>query len=113
MVGKILCFIVTLVINLLIAGVLFFAMIVTMNGFSGSDAEIGLLTFTAVAAISSFATAVLSVIVSGVIQTKLKKGEFISAFVSILAFTMLNGFICIVAMMIGVILAEMKRKGAA
>jgi hypothetical protein len=113
MTGKILCFIATLIINVAIAAFLFFAMILAMNGFSGSDAEIGLLTFTAIAAISSFATAVLSFIVSGVIQTKMQKGEFISIFVSILAFTMVNGFVCIIAMIVGVGIAEMKRKGAA
>jgi hypothetical protein len=113
MAGKILCFIITLIVNLAVGAFLFFAMIVTMNGFSGSDAEAGILIFTAVAAISSFATAVLSFIISGVIETKLKKGGFISAFVSILAFTMLHGFISVIAMIIGITFAEMKRKGAA
>lgn len=111
MAAKISTFILTFIINLIVGIILFFALLMAMNGFKSDDAEPGLYVFIGIAAISCVATAVLSLFTCILIQKKFEKGDFISSFISILSFVTINGFVNIIGLIIGLFIAEAKRKG--
>lgn len=58
MAAKIISALVTLLINIAAGVVIFFMMLVAMNGFSGSDAEYGLVTYVVLAGLTSISMSI-------------------------------------------------------
>lgn len=58
MAAKIISALVTLLINIAADAVIFFMMLIAMNGFSGSDAEYGLITYVVLAVLISIAMSI-------------------------------------------------------
>ncbi|NJM52772.1 MAG: hypothetical protein HC846_04880 [Blastocatellia bacterium] len=90
---------------------LFLGMLMSMNGYSGKDAEPAILIFIIVPVIIGLLTAVFSFIVCNFSQRKWRWNAFVSALSSIIGFSIINGVVNIIVIIIAIGIAEAKRKG--
>jgi hypothetical protein len=111
MVANVVSLILTLIINGIVSFALFFGMIIAMNGFSGRDAEWGIYAFLILAVISGILTAVLSFVVCNFSQNRWQWNVVVATSISIVGFSVINGIINFIAIILAVAIAETKRKG--
>lgn len=108
MVPKIIAAILTFVINIAVGVVIFFMMLVAMNGLSGSDAEYGLITYIVLAALIS----ILMSIGAFLLTHRLLKKQFTavpSVMIAIPVFAIAGIVLKIVSSLIGVGVADFVR----
>src|SRR5687768_12292508 len=106
--SKIAAFFVTLILNIIAGVVIFFMTLVAMNGYSGSDAEWGLIAYIALSAI----TAILMSSGATVLVHMLLKRQFsalVSAVIAILVFSVIGAALEVVCCGIGIGIAEYVR----
>ena len=108
MTAKIATFVITLLINIAAGVVVFFFMLLAMNGYSESDANYGLVAYIALAILVSFLMATFAVIV---VRALLKR-EFsgvVSGLIAIPTFSVVGIGLKIVCSVVGVLVAEFVR----
>ncbi|MEK7724655.1 MAG: hypothetical protein AAB336_09930 [Acidobacteriota bacterium] len=111
MIANVVSLILTLVINCIVGFALFFGMILGMNGYSGKDAEWGIIAFIIIAGISGILTAVLSFVICSFAQNKWQWNAILAALISIVGFSVVNGVVNFIAIIVAIGIAEAMRKG--
>ena len=108
MATKIIAFLVTLLINIVAGVVIFFFMLLAMNGFSESDANYGLGTYIVLAALVGL---LMSAGAAGLVHILLKRkfSGIASALIAIPVFSVVGAGMKIVCSIIGVMVAEYVR----
>lgn len=106
--ARIIAFIVTLLIGLASAIVLFFGMLVVMNGFSESDATWGLGVYAIISIVASILMSVSAVLLTGALIKK-QLHAAISAVIAIFVFSLIGVGIEVVGSLIGVAVADYVR----
>ncbi|HQU90675.1 MAG TPA: hypothetical protein PLK77_00185 [Pyrinomonadaceae bacterium] len=108
MTAKVVVFLITLVLNIAIGVVVFFFMLLTMNGFSESDANNGFVTFIFLASLVSLIMAALAVVTTSLLS-KRGFGAVSSALIGIGSFTVVGLVLKVVCSIIGVLVADFVR----
>lgn len=103
--AKITAFLLTLVLNATAGVVIFFTMLVVMNGYSGSDAEYGLGVYIVLALTISAAASVGAFLLTGRFLRK-PYSAAAAAIISIAVFSVAGALLKIVSSLIGVGVAE-------
>ena len=106
--SKIAAFLITFIINIAVGVVVFFFMLLAMNGYSESDASYGLVTYIVLALLVSL----LMSIGAAVAVHLLMKREFrgmVSALIAVPIFSVLGAGLKFVCSIIGVAIAEFIR----
>ena len=106
--AKILAALITLLINIAIGVVIFFFMLLAMNGFSESDATYGLGAYIVLALLVSLSMSVLSVVVVHGLMKRQFRGA-VAALIAIPIFSIVGAGLKIVCSIIGVSIAEYVR----
>ena len=108
MAPKIAAFIITFLINVAIGVVIFFFMLIGMNGFSESDANYGLGTYILLALVVSILMSILAVVTVNLLM-KRNFGGAVAALISIPVFSIVGGGLKIVCSIIGLLIADYVR----
>jgi hypothetical protein len=111
MIANILSLVLTLIINCCVGAFLFFGMIVSMNGFTGKQAENGIIAYIVVGIISILLTSILSFISCYFLQSKWQMNPFLSGVISVIVFSIINGIGLFIAIIVAMVIAESNRKG--
>lgn len=83
---KIAAFLITALINTGIGAILFFFLIIALNGYSGSQAEPGLILYIVWILLFSIITAVLSVLAANYLSAKKSLNKFLALAISVTVF---------------------------
>ncbi len=105
---KILALLATLLINIAAGVVIFFFMILAMNGFSESDANYGLATYIVLAVIVSLLMATLTVLTVHVLMNRHYRG-WTSALIAVPIFSVIGGVLKLVSCFVGLMVADYVR----
>jgi hypothetical protein len=105
---KIASFLLTLIVDLAAGAIIFFMMLIAMNGYSESDAQLGLLAYIILAVITSIAMGVGSVIAVGLL-IKREFSSIIAGLTAVPVFAIVGIVIEIVSSLIGIGIAEFVR----
>ena len=108
MAAKIIAFIFTLLLNIVIGVVVFFMMLMGMNGFSESDANYGFVTYIVLAVAVSLVTATLATVTTHLLM-KRAFGAVVASLIGIVCFTMIGGVLKVVCSIIGILVADFLR----
>ena len=108
MAAKTIAFIVTMILNISIGFVVFFMMLMGMNGFSESDANYGFVTYIILAVLVSLATATLATVTTHLLM-KRAFGAVVASLIGILCFTMIGGVLKVVCSIIGILVTDFVR----
>jgi hypothetical protein len=108
MASKIAAFLLTLIINTIVAVFIFFMMLVIMNGFSESDAEWGLIAYVVLAAVTAILTSIGAVVLSHLLQKK-QFSPVMSTLIAVPVFAIVGVIVEIVCSIAGVGIAEFVR----
>lgn len=106
---KIATFILTALINVGIALVMFFMLILSLNGFSGRQAEPGLLLFIVWGLLSAIVTGVLAVLLANFLAIKKSMNKAGAAAISIVSFVVAGGISVVVGFFAAVALVSALR----
>jgi hypothetical protein len=108
MAAKIAAFFITFLINIAIGVVIFFFMLIAMNGFSESDAEKGLIAYAILAFFVSILMSISAVLLAGYL---LKKGfsGVVATLIAVPIFSLVGGALKVVCSIIGIAIAEYVR----
>lgn len=106
---KIATFLITALANACIGLFMFFALIMSLNGFSESQAMPGLVLFIIWSVIFTIITGVLGILLANYLATKQSMNKFVAALVSILAFILVGGVISVVGFFAAVFLVSAMR----
>lgn len=106
---KIAAFLITALANLVVGFVLFFFLIIALNGHSGSQAEPGLILFIVWALIFSLATAVLSVLAISYLTKKKSLSRLTAAIISVIVFIFVGGILDFIGVFAAIGLIEALR----
>lgn len=106
--SKIIAFIVTLILNIAIGAVVFFMMLMGMNGFSESDANYGLIAYIVLAVLVSLTMATLAA-VSVHLLVKRGLGAVAASLIAMAVFTIIGGVLKVICSIIGVLVADYVR----
>ena len=105
MTAKIVAFLLTLFINIAVGVVVFFFMLLAMNGFSESDVSYGLGTYIVLAVLVSLAMASAALILVSFLLKKLYR-SWIAVMISVSIFSITGAGLKIVCSMIGVLVTD-------
>lgn len=108
MAAKVTAFFITLLVNVVIGVVVFFMMLLGMNGFHESDANFGFGTYIVLAVAVTLLMSVLSIVAVHALR-KRDFGFVSSALISILAFSVTGGVLKAMCCVIGIAVAEFVR----
>jgi len=108
MIPKLIAALVTALVNLAVGIMVFFFMLLAMNGFSESDANHGIVTYIILAVPVTIAMAVFAVLSVHVLM-KRNWGAAGSAILSIVIFSALGAGLKIICSIIGVLVADFVR----
>lgn len=111
MIANVVSLILTLIINGIVSFALFFGLIIAMNGYNEKDGQWGLLAFIVIAGISLILTAILSFLTCKLGQNKWQWNAIVAALVSVIGFSVINGVVNFVGVLIAIAIAEANRKG--
>jgi len=106
--ANIIAFVLTLLINILIGGVVFFFMLIAMNGYSESDASYGLGTFIVLSFIVSVAMAIAAALMTGRLIHRSFKAVS-AVMIAVPLFSAVGAGLKLVCSIIGVMIAEYVR----
>lgn len=106
---KIATFLITALANAAIGFVLFFVLIMSLNGFSGSEAEPGLLLFIVWGLLSAIITGVLSILLANYLATKKALNKVAAAAIAIGAFVFAGGLSGVVGFFAAIFLVSAMR----
>ena len=105
---KIATFIITLLINIVIGVVVFFFMIIAMNGFSESDANYGLGAYIVLAIMVSLLMAAAAAFTTHLLMKRAFRG-WTAALIAVPVFSMIGGALKFVCSIIGLLIADYVR----
>ncbi|MGE3468662.1 MAG: hypothetical protein AB7J13_17225 [Pyrinomonadaceae bacterium] len=108
MAAKITAFVLTLLINIAIGVAMFFFMLILMNGFSGSDAEPGLIAYVVLGLAVSLLMATGALLLTNFLIKKDMKGA-VAALIAVPIFSIVGGALKVVCAFIGIGIAEYVR----
>jgi hypothetical protein len=108
MASKIAAFVITLIISLAIGAVIFFMMLIAMNGYSGGDAEWGLIAYIALAVVTSLLSALGALLLARTL-IKRKFSPLASVLIAAPVFAVIAAILDIVSCLIGIGIAEYVR----
>lgn len=106
---KIATFLITALVNIAVGCVLFFVLILSLNGFSGKQAEPGLLLFIVWGLLSALITGVLGVLLANYLATKKSLNKIAATAISSLVFIVAGGVSAVVAFFAAVFLTSAMR----
>lgn len=106
---KIASFLFTALINVGVGIVLFFMLIVGLNGFSGKQAEPGLILFFVWVLLTALVTAVLSVKAAKFFRVGKSLNAFLSALLAVLIFAVIGAAMNVVGLLAAVFLVSALR----
>lgn len=106
---KIATFLITALVNVGISIVMFFMLILSLNGFSGKQAEPGLLLFIVWGLLSAIITGILSFLLANYLTTKKALGKIAAAAISIAVFVIVGGIFTVVGFFAAVFLVSALR----
>lgn len=106
---KIAVFLITALANLAVGFVLFFFLIIALNGYSGSQAEPGLILFIVWALFFSLAAAVLSVLAINYLTKKKSFSRLTAAIISVIVFIFVGGILDFIGIFAAIGLIEALR----
>lgn len=106
--AKITAFVLTLLINIAIGVVMFFFMLIMMNGFSGSDAQPGLIAYIVLGLIVSVLMGTGALLLTKFLMNRKLKGA-IAALIAVPIFSVVGGGLKFVCALIGIGIAEYVR----
>lgn len=108
MTTKIAAFFITLFVNIVIGVVVFFFLLLAMNGYSESDASYGLGAYVVLALLVSFVMAA-GALVGVRVLTKREVRAWIAGLVAVTIFSVIGGGLKIACALIGVLVADYVR----
>jgi len=108
MAAKIAAFVITFLINAAIGVVIFFFMLIAMNGFSEGDAEKGLMAYVALAFVVSILMSTCAFLLAGYLLKKGFSGA-VAALIAVPIFSLVGGVLKVVCSIIGIAVAEYVR----
>jgi hypothetical protein len=106
--AKIATFIVTLVLNIAIGVVVFFFMLIAMNGFSESDANYGIGAYIVLGLLVSLAMSAAAAMTVHLL-TKREFRSWIAGLIAVPLFSLIGGGLKFVCCIIGLLIAEYVR----
>lgn len=108
MAPKLAAFFITLLINIAIGVVVFFFLLIAMNGYSESDANYGLGTYIILALLVSVVMSSLAALVVHVLLKRKFRG-FIAALIAIPTFSVVGAGLKLLCCIIGLLIADYVR----
>ena len=108
MAPKIAAFVITFLINFAIGVVIFFFMLIAMNGFSESDAEKGLMAYVILAFFVSIFASMCAFLLAGYLLKKGFSGA-VAALIAVPIFSLVGGVLKMICSIIGIAIAEYVR----
>ncbi len=108
MTAKIIAFVITLLTNVAIGVVVFFLMLLAMNGFSESDANYGLATYIALALLVSFAMSTAASLSVHLLMRREFRG-WVAGLIAVPVFSIIGGGLKVVCSIIGILIADYVR----
>lgn len=106
--AKLAAFFITVVANVMIGVVVFFFMLLAMNGFSESDANYGLGTFIVLAILVSVGMGTAALLTVHFLMNREFRG-WVAALIAIPGFSIVGGGLKIVCSIVGVLIADFVR----
>jgi hypothetical protein len=106
---KIATFLITALVNGGIAFVMFFMLILGLNGFTGKQAEPGLLLFIVWGVLSALITGVLGILLANYLATKKSMNKIAATAISSLVFVIVGGVSVFVGFLAAVFLVSALR----
>ncbi len=108
MAAKVTALVLTILINLVLGVAVFFFLLLAMNGYSGSDAEPGLITYVALGVTVSIMMGIGAFVLTGYL---IKRGTkmAVAPLIAVPAFSVLGGVFKIVAAFAAIMIAEYVR----
>ena len=106
---KLIPFTITGLINIAVGVVLFFFLLLGLNGYSGKQAEPGLILFIVWILLASLLVAVLSVVMIGFLTAKKSINFWASSLISVLVFVILGAVINVVGWFTSLFVTEALR----
>ena len=103
---KITTFLIVSLGNIAVGAVLFFFLLLALNGFSGKQAEPGLILFVAWILLSAFAAGILSVFTANRFASKKALNKWLAALVSILVFLVVGAAFDFAGLIAAIILVD-------
>jgi len=107
---KITVFVITALIQLAVAFLGFFILLLGLNGFHESDATPGLIFYIALAFLSALGLGAASAYTAKRLSEKPSLGKFAASLIAIIAFAIVGGLILFGGMIAAALLAEATRK---
>ena len=106
--AKVIAAVITLIINVAAGTVVFFGLLLALNGYSESDATWGLITYLVLAVIVSVTMTVLA---ATSVHLLMKRGisALMSAVLAVLAFSIIGAVLKFVCSLVGVAVVEFMR----
>ena len=106
--AKVAAFVITLLVNIAVGVVVFFFMLVAMNGFSESDANYGLATYIVLALTVSLG---MSILAAALVHLLLKREfrSFVATLIAVPVFSLVGAGLKIACSIIGIMVAEYVR----
>ena len=108
MAPKIIAFLITLILNIAIGIAVFFLMLLSMNGFSESDATYGIVAYVVLAVLVSLVMATLAAVLAHLLM-KRAFGVVVASLIGIICFTVIGGILKVVCSIIGILVADLVR----
>lgn len=108
MTAKITAFILTMLINIAIGAVIFFFMVIMMNGFSGGDARPGLIAYIVLGLIVSVLMGTFAFLLTSFLVKRELKGA-IAALIAVPIFSVVGAGLKFVCALIGIGIADYVR----
>jgi hypothetical protein len=105
MAAKIAAFFITFLINAAIGVVIFFFMLIAMNGFSENDAEKGLMAYGILAFFVSIFASTCAFLLAGYLLKKGFNGA-VATLIAVPIFSVVGGVLKVVCSIIGIAIAE-------
>jgi len=106
---KAVTFIITALANIGIGFVLFFMLILSLNGFTGDEAEPGLILFIVWTLLTALVTGILSFLGAGYLINKKSLNSALAAFIAMAIFTVVGAVSIIVGFIAAVALTSAMR----
>ena len=106
---KIATFLITALVNIAIAFVLFFMLIISLNGFSGRQAEPGLLLFIVWGLLSALITGILGIFLANYLAVKKSLNKIAATAISSLVFVIVGCIALVTGFFAAVFLASAMR----
>ena len=108
MAAKIIAFLITFIVNIAVGVIVFFGMLVGMNGYSESDATYGFVTYFVLAVLVSLLMSSLAVVALHLLL-KRQFSSIVAVLISVILFCVIGAVLKVICSSIGISVAEFVR----